>query len=370
MTTTIPFPPILKILADEHDAVAYRPRFTELTNHLGAGILLQQMIYWHEKMGGDFYKFKQEAPNHDRYKEGDSWCEELGFTRYEFDSAIKVIGTKITKGVSLNEVMEQDLPEPEDGEAPDSWAERLRNALRCMVAYWTDGDRVTWYRVNHSLVAKVVSQLYIRKVVSLRYVVKLQDDFRYVKLQDSFTLHTENTSKTTAGEPSTPETPTQPEPVVAAAVEVPTETPQPTEAPPTEPTASADQDAARVRTIVRVWEKVVKRDLTAQDRETVNDAIDEYGHDLTEQAMREMMGQAYTNPSRYLFKKIAGMKADAPPIYEYYIPDNAKPDPPPTSEETWHLTCMYEALIALVEGDPEQQWRLDARNAHDELEAA
>lgn len=78
---------LLQVLADDNNNVSYRPKLNKITGSVTATILLQQILYWYSKQG-EFYKFKQQC-THPSYKEGDSWCEELGFTVYEFDSALK-----------------------------------------------------------------------------------------------------------------------------------------------------------------------------------------------------------------------------------------------------------------------------------------
>jgi len=42
---------------------------------------------------GSFYKFTKPAPKHPQYKQGDSWCEELGFSKDEFDTAKREVVT-------------------------------------------------------------------------------------------------------------------------------------------------------------------------------------------------------------------------------------------------------------------------------------
>jgi len=49
---------LLPFLAEDKALIAYRPRFAKLTGSVTAAILLQQIIYWQQKQGGDFYKFK------------------------------------------------------------------------------------------------------------------------------------------------------------------------------------------------------------------------------------------------------------------------------------------------------------------------
>ena len=127
--------------------IPYRPRFTELTGKVTAAILIQQVAFHWENVGGrPFYKFR--APcGHDMYREGDSWTEELGFSGSEFDTAIKTIGTKITKGVSREDAVSG-------------------TSIKSLVIYWTDSNRVTWYELNQPLFDKLTDPLYEDKPIA------------------------------------------------------------------------------------------------------------------------------------------------------------------------------------------------------------
>jgi len=100
-------------------------------------LLLSQMIYWSKQVGHRaFYKFS--APcQHSQYNAGDSWQEELNFTRYEFEGARKKIATLIKRG--------------------DSKGDALKTSL---VTYWRDGNNLTWYELNTTLLDKLLTALY------------------------------------------------------------------------------------------------------------------------------------------------------------------------------------------------------------------
>jgi len=107
---------------DRGESIPYRPAYNKITKNVAASILLQQIWYWWSKQGGDFYKYRTPCS---QSKDDDSWIEELGFTEYQFDKAIKILGKKVTTGDSLTEFFDKSL-----------------------VIWWTDNDRKTWYRVN------------------------------------------------------------------------------------------------------------------------------------------------------------------------------------------------------------------------------
>lgn len=81
---------ILDILAEDVKMVIYRPSLREITGSVNAAILLSQMLYYAKISDNNFYKFKLPC-KHRLYKEGDSWCEELGFSKTEFETALKAL---------------------------------------------------------------------------------------------------------------------------------------------------------------------------------------------------------------------------------------------------------------------------------------
>ena len=80
---------MIEILAKDKDVIIYRKELNAITGSVTATILLQQIIYRFVNNGNKpFYKFIEPC-GHEKYTKGDSWCEELGFTRKEFLTAIK-----------------------------------------------------------------------------------------------------------------------------------------------------------------------------------------------------------------------------------------------------------------------------------------
>lgn len=164
-----------KLIADDRRAISYRPRFARLTGSVLAAILLQQMIYrWDANESKQFFKFKEPCKNKD-YRQGDSWCEELGFTRYEFDGALKLIATKIVKGISKTIAMEWSLARSVDFPDDDpGFVAAMELSIQHLIIYWTDSNRRTWYWVNSDLLDKVVEQLYLDKSDLQLYLGKVK----------------------------------------------------------------------------------------------------------------------------------------------------------------------------------------------------
>lgn len=135
---------ILALLAEDRDLVSYRKSLRKLTGSVTSAILLQQVLYWFTRQGYQtFYKFKEPC-NHKLYKPGDSWTEELGFSKREFDGALKRIGTKITSGKKKTALLEgRDITN--------------------VVLYWIGNDRVTWYEINADLLVDLLKRIYYVK---------------------------------------------------------------------------------------------------------------------------------------------------------------------------------------------------------------
>ena len=87
--------------------IPYRKEFRLIVGSVKASILWQQLEYWFYAMGSDsFYKFLAPLDEENYgYKEGDSWIEELGFSKCEFRSAFSKLGIAYK---SKNEYSQQE----------------------------------------------------------------------------------------------------------------------------------------------------------------------------------------------------------------------------------------------------------------------
>ena len=153
---------LLTMLKEDGKIVLYRPRLSRMVGTTSA-ILLQQMYYRYN--GKPFYKLK--APCSSRlYTVGDSWCEELGFLSGEFDTALRRISTKCTKGKNKTELLAKcpDIPQPISTETKKQYMKRLAEVLKYLIIFWTDSDHVTWYSLNRDLFAKLLIAIYIDKL--------------------------------------------------------------------------------------------------------------------------------------------------------------------------------------------------------------
>ncbi|MEG1728174.1 MAG: hypothetical protein RR280_01340 [Bacteroidaceae bacterium] len=84
----------LQMMLNTSTVRVYKPEYKQKLGSLPAAVLLSQMLYWWEVSGyGTFYKFKSPC-KHKLYRNGDSWCEELGLTIREFDTALAKLVSK------------------------------------------------------------------------------------------------------------------------------------------------------------------------------------------------------------------------------------------------------------------------------------
>lgn len=131
---------LVDVIADER-FIAYRPKLNAITDSVTATILLQQILQrWYKNGKKPFFKFRLPC-KHKLYREGDSWTEELGFSEKEFDTALGKIGTKITSGITREEIIRTEM-------------------ATSLVIYWTDSSRVTFYEINEALLAKCLFGIY------------------------------------------------------------------------------------------------------------------------------------------------------------------------------------------------------------------
>lgn len=142
---------LTRMALDDHNIKGYRPVLNKFTHSVIASLILNQAMYWAVKHGNPFYKFKLPC-GHPLYKDGDSWCEEMGLTRAEFDTGLKYLGQKISKKI---------IPDQE-----------------AFIWYWSDMDNKTYYCVNWGKVDRVIADAYgISGSVSARATEKSGDSF-------------------------------------------------------------------------------------------------------------------------------------------------------------------------------------------------
>jgi hypothetical protein len=112
----------------------------------GSADFLARAIWWWLRVGRrDFYKFNIPCA-HPSYHEGDSWCEELGFSWQTLRQARASVATKIGRGDSKKEIL-------------------ASKQLASLLLYWTRADNSTWYELNEALLCDLLSQALEVRVV-------------------------------------------------------------------------------------------------------------------------------------------------------------------------------------------------------------
>lgn len=165
---------IAMTMSEDKETIPYRKKLNKITGKVTATILLQQAMYWDIKKDGKFFKFI--APcTHDWYKEGDSWLEELGFSRSEFNTAIKKIGYK--RGKNKN---------------------KIENEEDAYVIYYTDSDRVTYWFINWEKLNYDLLKVYHPDLIGKSTITKSKgnDELLRDKEKQDYPI-TESTTETT-----------------------------------------------------------------------------------------------------------------------------------------------------------------------------
>lgn len=93
-----------KALAFTQRKIPYIPELKDICGSITASILMQQLEYWFSGHVDGFYKFLMPC-EHERYIEGDSWTEELNYSKTEFKTAFGKIGVPYRSKKQFNEVV-------------------------------------------------------------------------------------------------------------------------------------------------------------------------------------------------------------------------------------------------------------------------
>lgn len=121
-------------------AIPYNGFLRQVTKSVPSTILFQQLEYWFFKTGNEkFYKYLEpcETPT---YREGDSWVEELAFSKDEFRTAFDNIGIRY--------VSKKEFDKAED---------KFAGLFYC--SYTDRITGLTWYYRNNKLVEETLLEL-------------------------------------------------------------------------------------------------------------------------------------------------------------------------------------------------------------------
>lgn len=134
-----------RLLSIIKGSIPYIKELRPVAGSVTAVILWQQLDYWFEKYPDGYYKFLSPPENaHPSYKTGDSWVEELGFSKEEFRCAFDKIGVRHSSKTAFNKV-----------ENPF-----LKNENELFFASYQDKlKKMTFYYRNHDLADKALTEL-------------------------------------------------------------------------------------------------------------------------------------------------------------------------------------------------------------------
>jgi len=155
---------IFNLLKWEKNSIPYRPEVAREIWVVPA-IILQQMIYrwsWDK-----FYKFTEPSKS-EKYREWDSWTEELWLTKFEFTNNLKKIWFKLWK--TKNDIKKEDA----------------------LIIYYTDSNRLTWYTLNLDNICDLLNKCY-----NSNYLVNKESEYTKVGEESEDTINTENNTKNT-----------------------------------------------------------------------------------------------------------------------------------------------------------------------------
>ena len=72
--------------------IQYTPELKRFFGSSKAAIIFERLEYWSQKYSSGFWKFFEPCEFHPQYRQGDSWEEELGFSRKVFNRVFSLIG--------------------------------------------------------------------------------------------------------------------------------------------------------------------------------------------------------------------------------------------------------------------------------------
>jgi hypothetical protein len=134
-----------KILVVAHYTIPYIKQLRIITGGVTSAILMQQLDYWFNKYPDGFYKFMSPCQGHPKYKKGQSWQEELCFTKDEFRTAFDRIAIRY-------------LSKTEYDKAEDKFNEKF------YCSYIDKIEGLTYYFRNHELVDKTLDNIKFEEI--------------------------------------------------------------------------------------------------------------------------------------------------------------------------------------------------------------
>ena len=130
-----------RILNLTRNIIPYVKELQPLAGTVAGCIVMQQLDYWFDRKPDGFFKFMEPPQsNHELYRPGDSWVEELGMSAQEFRTAFDKIGTRHKSKTQFDEAKDKF-----DGKYYCSYQDRRAN--------------LTYYFRNHDEVDKALDAI-------------------------------------------------------------------------------------------------------------------------------------------------------------------------------------------------------------------
>ncbi|MBA3533238.1 MAG: hypothetical protein H0T73_15065, partial [Ardenticatenales bacterium] len=119
--------------------IALDAELVRLAGDGNAALFLRQALFWQRLHQRPFYKFNAPAPNHPAYHSGDSWQEETGLTRSQFERARRRLAVKV--------------------QGSDPAQIKAAFAGGALLVCWTTEEHLTWYRLNEAALRERAPEL-------------------------------------------------------------------------------------------------------------------------------------------------------------------------------------------------------------------
>ncbi len=130
---------------------------------------------------------------HRLYKTGDSWCEELGISKWDLSMILKKIGTKVTRGTNFDKVFARSMKLFKEYKTDKT---KLNEARKYLIIYRKDDDNITWWYLNIYLLADMVKDVYqetrLLTGTKLRNLISRNEGTRFPLLTETTTENNEN----------------------------------------------------------------------------------------------------------------------------------------------------------------------------------
>ena len=129
-----------RLLGITRNIIPYVRELRAVAGSTSATVVMQQLDYWFIRYPDGFYKFLDATPTAKLYHPGQSWCEELGFTKDEFRTAFDRIGYRWSSKSQFEAAKDKF-----QGKLYASYVDRRNN--------------LTWYFRNHEQVDQILDNL-------------------------------------------------------------------------------------------------------------------------------------------------------------------------------------------------------------------